>query len=243
MNIKPIESRKMYKEVVSQISLLLEGGELKPGDKLLPDRELASRLQVSRNSVRDAIRLFEMMGLVDIRPGDGTFIRARKIADTIQPLAMFRAVDKSSLFDMLEIRKIFEASTAALAAERATVDDLVRLESALDNMIMSCNVRDSKKGEEYDIAFHRTIARATHNNLLIGLFSTISGDFSRAISTARQRIYLDDHNPVKIIDQHLSIYYAIKSHYPENASLAMIEHLNFVQGEVTRTLGNMIKAD
>jgi GntR family transcriptional repressor for pyruvate dehydrogenase complex len=236
VDFKPIKAKKIYEEIVEQIRLLMAGGELKPGDKLLPERELADRLQVSRASVREAIRALEMMGFVEIRPGDGTFVRDRNADEIIQPLAMFLAVERSSLLEMFEIRRIFESATAALAAERATDDEILHLGNALDNMIQSCNVKDSEKGEEYDTAFHYIVAESTHNNLLIRLFRTISEDFSRSISVARRQIYIDQDNPVNIINQHRKIYEAIKTHDPERASQAMLEHLDYAEREMTKKL-------
>ena len=236
MDFKPIKAKKIYEEIVEQIRLLMTGGELKPGDKLLPERELADRLQVSRASVREAIRALEMMGFVEIRPGDGTFVRDRNADEIIQPLAMFLAVERSSLLEMFEIRRIFESATAALAAQRATDEEVLHLGNALDNMIQSCNVKDSEKGEEYDAAFHYIVAEATHNSLLIRLFRTISEDFSRSISVARRQIYIDEHNPVNIIDQHRQIYDAIRMHDSERASQAMLQHLDYAEREMTNKL-------
>ncbi len=237
MDFKPIKAKKIYEEIVEQIRVLMAGGELKPGDKLLPERELADKLQVSRASVREAIRALEMMGFVEIRPGDGTFVRDRNADDIIQPLAMFLAIERSSLFEMFEIRRIFESATAALAAEHASDDEVLHLGNALDNMIQSFNVKDSEKGEEYDTAFHYIIAEATHNGLLIRLFRTITEDFSRSVSVARRQIYIDEHNPVNIIDQHRRIFDAIKMHDPERASQAMLEHLNYAEREMTKKMG------
>jgi GntR family transcriptional repressor for pyruvate dehydrogenase complex len=236
LDFKPIKAKKIYEEIVEQIRVLMAGGELKPGDKLLPERELADRLQVSRASVREAIRALEMMGFVDIRPGDGTFVRDRNADDIIQPLAMFLAVERSSLLEMFEIRRIFESATAALAAEHASDDEVLHLGNSLDNMIQSFNVKDSEKGEEYDTAFHYIIAEATHNGLLIRLFRTITEDFSRSVSVARRQIYIDEHNPVNIIDQHRQIFEAIKMHDPERASQAMLEHLNYAELEMTKKM-------
>jgi len=237
LDFKPIKAKKIYEEIVEQIRVLMAGGELKPGDKLLPERELADKLQVSRASVREAIRALEMMGFVEIRPGDGTFVRDRNADDIIQPLAMFLAIERSSLFEMFEIRRIFESATAALAAEHASDDEVLHLGNALDNMIQSFNVKDSEKGEEYDTAFHYIIAEATHNGLLIRLFRTITEDFSRSVSVARRQIYIDEHNPVNIIDQHRRIFDAIKMHDPERASQAMLEHLNYAEREMTKKMG------
>jgi GntR family transcriptional repressor for pyruvate dehydrogenase complex len=236
MDFKPIKTKKIYEEIVEQIRRLMAGGELKPGDKLLPERELAERLRVSRASVREGIKALEMMGFVEIKPGDGTFVRDTNTNDIIQPLAMFLAVEKSSLLDMFEIRRIFETATARMAAERASEDEVGRVETALENMKKSFNAQDSEKGEEYDTAFHYILVEATHNSLLIRLFRTIAEDFSRAVSAARRQLYIHEDNSKKILDQHRRIYEAIKNHDPNMASQAMLEHLTYAEGEMTKRM-------
>jgi GntR family transcriptional repressor for pyruvate dehydrogenase complex len=236
MDLKPIKARRIYEEIVEQIKQLMAGGKLKPGDKLLSERELAEQLQVSRASVREAIRALEMMGFMEIRPGDGTFIRNTNADDIIMPLAMFLAVEKSSLLEMFEIRRIFETSTAGLAAERASEEEVLQIKTSLEKMKESFNAKDSEKGEEYDAAFHYGIAEATHNGLLIRLFRTISEEFSRAISVARRQLYLGEENPQKILDQHFRIYEAIKNHNPELASQCMLEHLTYAERELNKKL-------
>jgi GntR family transcriptional repressor for pyruvate dehydrogenase complex len=232
---KPIRPKRLYEEIVEQIRQLMKGGELKPGDKLMSERELAERLQVSRPSVREAIRSLEMMGFVEIRRGDGTFVRDTN-TDIIRPLAMFLAVEKSSLLEMFEVRRIFETATARMAAERASDEEVDEIHKALEGMIASFNAQDSERGEEYDIAFHYGIADATHNALLSRLFRTISGEFSRSVSVARRRLYVDEVNPQKLIEQHRRIYKSIKSHDPDGASAAMLTHLTYAERELRRRM-------
>jgi GntR family transcriptional regulator, transcriptional repressor for pyruvate dehydrogenase complex len=236
MDFKPIKTKKIYEEIVEQIKQLMADGHLKPGDKLLSERELAERLQVSRASVREAIRSLEMMAFVEIRPGDGTFVRSQNSDEIILPLAMFLTVEKSSLLEMLEIRKIFETSTASMAAERATEEEIDEIRMAYEKMEESINFNDSEKGEEYDIVFHYAIAEATHNALLIRLFRTISENFSRSISTARRQLYIDEHNPQLILDQHRRILEAIKNHNPQLAAKVMLEHLIHTEHEMNKDL-------
>jgi GntR family transcriptional repressor for pyruvate dehydrogenase complex len=236
MDLKPIKTKKIYEEIVEQIKQLMADGNLKPGDKLLSERELAERLQVSRASVREAIRSLEMMAFVEIKPGDGTFVRSQNTDDIILPLAMFLAVEKSSLLDMFEIRRIFETATASMAAERASEEEVDQIRIAVENMNESINFHDSEKGEEYDTVFHYAIAEATHNGLLIRLYRTISEDFSRAISAARRQLYIDEHNPQIILDQHRKIFEAIKNHNPQAAAGAMLEHLSYAEEELNKKL-------
>jgi GntR family transcriptional repressor for pyruvate dehydrogenase complex len=176
-----------------------------------------------------------MLGIIDIRPGEGTFIRGTDTDDIIRPLAMFLAVERNSLLDMFEMRRIFETATASLAAQRATLEELDQIESMLENMRERLNVQDPEKGEEFDAAFHYAVAEATHNSLLIRLFKTVSEDFAKANSVARRQLYHDNiQNAQKIIDQHSEILQAIRSGSPQAASDAMLAHLIFAEDELRK---------
>lgn len=235
MDLTPIRTKRLYEEIVEQIRLLIADGKLKPGDKLLAERELADRFQVSRASVREAIRTLEMLGVIDIRPGEGTYIRETEADDIIRPLAMFMAVERSSVIDMFEMRRIFETATASLAAQRATEQEILEIEATLENMKAHLNLQDPEKGEGFDAAFHFAIAEATHNTLLSKLFKTVSEDFSKANSAARRRLYLDNvKNPQRIIDQHSDILKAIRARSPKGAAEAMRVHLKFAEGELRK---------
>lgn len=235
MELTPIKTKRLYEEIVDQIKHLIAEGKLKPGDKLLAERDLADRFQVSRASVREAIRTLEMLAIIDIRPGEGTFVRGTETDDIIRPLAMFLAVERNSLLDMFEMRRIFETATASLAAQRATFEELDQIESMLANMRERLNLQDSEKGEEFDAAFHYAVAEATHNSLLTKLFKTVSEEFAKANSVARRQLYQDNvQNAQRIIDQHSEILQAIRSGSPQKASEAMLAHLAFAEGELRK---------
>ncbi len=237
MAFKPIRAKKLYEEIVEQITQLMAGGDLKPGDKLLSERELAELLQVSRPSVREALQSLEMLGFVEIKHGGGTFVRNTNGDSVIRPLAMFLAVEKSSLLEMFEVRRTFETATARLAAERASDGEIDRIGKALEEMKERFNARDSEKGEEADVEFHYAVAEATHNTLLIRLFRTLSAEFTRAVSAARRRLYMDRDHPRKIVEQHRRIYKAIQDRDPEAAAQAMLAHLNFAERELRKRMG------
>ncbi len=235
MEFTPIRTKRLYEEIVEQIKGLISEGQLKPGDKLLPERDLSERFQVSRASVREAIRTLEMLGIIDIRPGDGTFIRDTETDDIIRPLALFLAVERSSLLDMFEMRRIFETATARLAAERATQEELDQIEAMLESMRQQLNLLDPEKGQEFDAAFHYAVAEATHNNLLTKLFKTVSEEFAKANSVARRQLYQGSvDNAQKIIDQHAEIFAAIRARSPEDAADAMHRHLVFAETELRK---------
>ena len=113
--------------MVGQLHQLIEAGKLKAGDRLPSERELAETFRVSRSSVREAIKTLENEGLVMTRPGSGTFITAVKVEAIIQPLASLLSRGKDALIDLFEMRRLVEPGIAALAAERATPADILRL--------------------------------------------------------------------------------------------------------------------
>jgi GntR family transcriptional repressor for pyruvate dehydrogenase complex len=232
MSFKPIRTKRLYQEIVEQIRELMTGGQLKPGDKLLSERDLAERLQVSRPSVREAIRSLELMGFVEIRRGGGTFVRDVNADEIIRPLAMFLAVERSSLLEMFEVRRVFETAAARMAAERASPEEVRRMEAALETMRERLVAHDSEKGEEADVEFHYAIAEATHNALLVRLFRTLSAEFTRAVSVARRELYVHEDNPGKLVAQHRRIYRAIRDQDAELAARAMREHLNYAEREL-----------
>jgi GntR family transcriptional repressor for pyruvate dehydrogenase complex len=186
-------------------------------------------------SVREAIKALEMLGFVDIRPGDGTFVRDTNTDDIIRPLAMFLAVERNSLLDMFELRRIFETSTAALAAERADAGELEHMASLLDKMKEGFNLQDPEMGEEFDTQYHYAIAEATHNSLLTKLFRTVSGEFAKANSAARRQLWAGSaSNAQTIIDQHTELFEAIQAHDPVRASAVMLKHLTFAEAELRK---------
>ena len=233
----PVKAKRLFEEIAEQIQSLISGGELQPGDQLLSERELADKLQVSRVSVREAIRSLEMLGFIEIRHGEGTFVRDTNADDVIRPLALFLAMERGSLLDMFEVRRIFETATSALAAERATDEEVEQIGMLLDKMKDRIKHGDSEKGEEYDAAYHYAVAEATHNNLLIKLLRTVHEEWSKAVSAGSQQLLVDsDKNAQKIIDQHTRVFLAIKAHDPATASQAMLEHVTFAEKEIRKHL-------
>jgi len=238
IHFTPVKSKRLFEEIAEQIQQLITGGELKPGDKLLSERELADRLQVSRVSVREAIRSLEMLGFIEIRHGEGTFIRDTNADEVIRPLAVFLAMERNSLLDMFEVRRIFETATSALAAERATDDEVDHIGMLLEKMKDKIRQGDSEGGEAYDAAYHYAVAEATHNSLLIKLLRTVHEEWSKAVSAGSQQLLGDsEENAQRIINQHTRVYEAIKAHDPDTASQAMLEHVTFAEREIRKRLG------
>src|SRR6059036_3716048 len=128
--IEPIRRSRLYQSIVEQIESLLERGELRPGDQLPPERALAEQFQVSRASVREALRTLELLGVVETRAGGGTFVRQVAPDDLVRPLHSLIARGHS-LTDVIEFRGVVEPAIAALAATRITPAQLDELRQLL----------------------------------------------------------------------------------------------------------------
>ncbi len=132
MELEPIKSTRIYEEIVRQIKQLIAEGKLKSGDRLPPERDLAEKFMVSRTSVREALRALQSRGLVDIRAGEGAFIRDISVDTLIEPLAMVIRPHREAVGELFEARRVLEPAIAALAARRATRDELIEMERILE---------------------------------------------------------------------------------------------------------------
>jgi DNA-binding FadR family transcriptional regulator len=232
--LKPIKTKKIYEQIVDQIGLLVAEGQLKPGDRLPSERELVERFQVSRASIREAISALEMMGLIEVRSGEGTYIRQVNIDSVVAPLAWMLFIEKDTDLELYEVRKILEVQAAGVAAERVQEVEIQDMYEALE--VMRMDLEKHSLGEEADHHFHFTIARATHNKILIRLMNTISDTMRKTLKTSRSKLYEDRSSPERLYQEHYSIYEAIKDHDVENAQKLMLAHLVGVENQLAKYL-------
>src|SRR5713226_6497792 len=125
--LEPVRKTRIYEEVAAQIQRLITEGRLRPGDHLPPERELAERFGVSRTSVRDAIRVLELMGLLEPRQGEGTVVRDLSPDALVTPVASLLARHRTLLAELMDVRKMIEPGLAARAALHASEEDLEKL--------------------------------------------------------------------------------------------------------------------
>lgn len=234
MFLKPIKTKKIYEQIVDQIGKLVAEGQLKPGDRLPSERELVERFQVSRASIREAISALEMMGLIEVRSGEGTYIRQVNIDSVVAPLAWMLFIEKDTDLELYEARKILEVQAAGLAAERADDDELSEMFEALEIMRMDLQIQ--RLGEDADHHFHYAIARATHNKILIRLMNTISDTLRKTLISSRSRLYEDANTPERLYQEHYSLYQAIKNHNVVEAKQLMLAHLVGVETQLVKYL-------
>jgi len=231
---KPIKNKRIYQQIVEQIRELIADGTLSPGDKLMSERAMAEELNVSRASIREAFSVLEMLGLIESRPGEGTFIKEVKEEMVLEPLALILASDVDNIFELIETRKVLEVESAALAAKRATEDDLENIKQVIDEMKEAIN--EGKLGDQADAKFHFAVAKATHNQMFVRVMYTISDLLIQAIGESRKQLFKLKDNNETLYEQHKQVYKEIVNNNPQKAREAMYHHLETTRKELNKLI-------
>ena len=227
MPLQAVESRRLYRQIADQIAQLIESGEFLPGTRLPAERELATSLGVSRASVREAIISLEIAGLVEVRVGTGIFVtspaRASAIGEDAGP----------GPFELLQARKLIEGEIAALAAAKASAEDLDALQECVARM--EAHVDDFAVREASDRDFHLHIAKATQNGSLELVIQNL-WDQRAELWRRTQRHFHTAELAHKTIRDHAAILAAIAARDGDGAREAMHRHLTRVVREFQRGL-------
>lgn len=226
MNLKPIKPKRISDQVFEQIRELIYKGEFKPGQQIMPERELAQSMAVSRTSVRNAINKLVTMGLLEHRQGQGTFVTSPEKREG-NPLAAVMATDEATLHDLLEVRMGLECNAAMLAAQRATEKDIVAIKKSLHEMEEDLATTD-KIGTGPDAAFHMAVTFSTKNPVLIHLMRNFYDFLFVGIKKNLTHMYMDREALEDVIVHHREIFAAIESRKPHEAFEAMQTHILFV---------------
>lgn len=233
MSPQPIKSKKVYQIIFNEIKESFLKGDLEPGDKLPPERELAARFKVSRTSIREALRVLEMNDIVDIRRGDGTFIKSSDVQILNERLSVpINNAEDNLVYEMLEVRYALETECAFMAAQRATSSDLDKIRKCLDDMNNA--KKDEELGLKADLNFHNCIAKASHNSILVGLVNTLSKQMKNTIRATRKHRFTNPERHKDTIDEHKEIFLAIALKNPHRAKQLMGEHIMRIREEMTK---------
>ena len=225
IRLKPISPKRISDQVFDQLRELIFRGDFQPGQKIMTERELATALNVSRNSVREAINKLVALRFLEQRQGQGTFVRS--MDETVKiPLATVMETRDASIIDLQELRMGIECMSASLAAQRANAEDLAAIEKALEEM--EIDTADGGLGTEGDLTFHMAIASATKNPLQVYIMKNVSEFLHVGIRENLMHLYQDPANVVEILKQHKAVYRAIRSGDADNAFNAMKKHIDYV---------------
>ena len=219
---KHASSGPTAEQVVTQVRDMIARGELRPGDRLPAERELAEHLGISRPSLRAGLRALVGKGVLRSRHGSGTYVADAPALDS-ESLSLQAALHGFTFDNMFEARLVLEVSVAGMAAERATGDELATLAEELANMYATVN--DPQQYLVHDIRFHRAIAAASGNPILATLVEMVS----TAMYDRRRETIERAHDFKESVAMHQRIYRAIRTHRPEEAREAMREHIKLAQ--------------
>jgi GntR family transcriptional repressor for pyruvate dehydrogenase complex len=223
----PIKPKRISEEIVRQLRALIFDGKLQPGEKLPPERELAKSLNVSRVSLRDALNTLQGMGLIEIQQGNRTLVRPMTTRSINDPLVLFCKESPQNILQLFEVRKYLDIGSASLAAERATAQQIQKLENIFQRM--QDDLTQDRLGAKSDLDFHVTIVHATQNQAYNHLMTTIYDLLQAELRIAWGGIFSDLDSRKALLKQHKNILTAIKSKDPEGGSKASREHLEFVE--------------
>jgi GntR family transcriptional repressor for pyruvate dehydrogenase complex len=236
MKITRIVHRKNYEQITDEIKQHIVGGVLAPGHKLPSTKQLAEDYGVGRSTVREALSALKAMGLIDIRHGEGCFVRHVEVQEVGLPVFNSMLIGRDAVLELMEARKSLEVSNAALAAGKRTTDDLRELESILEEMGRSLG--DEKQSERTDLQFHQALAEATGNSIMQQLLKSISSQMEAAIrETRRLWMYSDASVAKRLWKEHLAIFEAVSEMNPKLAERRMRTHLDHVEEVIRRHLG------
>ncbi len=219
---KPVrEPEGSTEQVVSYVRTLIERGELRPGNRLPAERDLATQIGVSRPTVRAGLRALSAMGVVQSRHGSGTFIPSGPPSLGSEALSLQAALHGFTREEMYEARRILEAGASALAAKRATPDQIATLAEEVAGMFAS--MEDPRLFLVHDINFHRAVAAASGNPIVASLVEMVSAlYYERRRDTAGRA---SDRDLRDAAEMHRKIYQAIRAHDAQTARDMMEAHL------------------
>jgi len=221
IGFEAISRNKVYQEVARQLERhILEN--LKPGDLLPAERQLAVMLGVSRGSVRDAIRSLELKGLLEPRQGVGTVIRGTALT-TIDPLAKALLDRRQLVADLIDVRKMIEPHVAARAARHATPEDIAEMEEILARQ--ESKVRHGEPSTEEDTEFHYAIALASNNRAILKVLDVLMD----LLRETREKSSQGKGRPQKSLAGHRRILAALKQHDAAAAEAAVHRHLREIE--------------
>jgi GntR family transcriptional regulator, transcriptional repressor for pyruvate dehydrogenase complex len=227
LNYKRIKPRKIYEEVAEALIDMIKSGQLKSGDKLESVQQLAENFQVGRSAVREALSALRAMGLVEMHQGEGTYVREFDSKMLSLPVYIAVLMKKEDVKNLLEVRRILEVGAVQAAAARRTDEQLAEIKEALDQMEAA---NDQELGEEADFRFHMAIAKASQNELLIGLMNNVSEMMVTTMrETRRLWLYSEKSTLDRLWKEHQQIYQAIEAQDGTEAQNLMLGHLQSVE--------------
>jgi DNA-binding FadR family transcriptional regulator len=209
---------------IERIKAMIAEGLLEPGERLPTERELAARLEISRSSMREAIRALTVLGVLEARHGSGIYVTQLRAGDLLETFGVVAGLSRGPrVLELLEVRRVLESAATALAAARIGDDQLAELERHLAAMDAT---DDPEQLLAHDLAFHRTIAEAAGNETMAALLDGLS---SRTFRARVRRGHREEGALERTRQDHAAIYHARAARDPEAARAAAAAHVGAVE--------------
>lgn len=247
-SLTPVKTIRKAAIVAQKIkSLILDNG-YKPGEKLPSENELGKVLSVSRASVREAFRSLELMGLIEVKSGSGTYVKNTdtfKIFEKLSRLGveqLFKLENEAStMLEILEARKVFELGIIKLAADNTVPEDFYRMEELISEMEASL---DNEEGfKKADVEFHREVARLTKNRVIEALANVVYRIFEENFPRSYSVICDDSKLGKNLLNVHKQIVEALKAQDPKKAKAHMTRHMKIAYQISKNYLGHVMEAE
>lgn len=224
----PIKTAKISDELYKQILSLISSGRLEPAEKLPSEREIATDLGISRQSVREALYRAAVRGLIEVRQGEGSFVLSSVEELLKPPLVTLLTQQAERVFEFLEIRSLIEGWCAEKAAETAGARDLEKMQQLLSKM-ERLSPKD-RKWEQTDMEFHFALVTATHNVIAIHIMEALKIDFVSFFDFRQNLPKMDEKD--LLLKHHYEVYQAIKRGDASSAKKKILDHLDFIAKKI-----------
>ncbi|HWR12404.1 MAG TPA: FadR/GntR family transcriptional regulator [Rectinemataceae bacterium] len=227
MSIERIKRVSVVEQAIDKIYELIVARNLRTNDRLPPERELSEMLGISRNSLREAIRVLDVLGIIRVDQGSGMVIDATKVSDAVTlHLSFALMLNRDKFRELFEARLIFETECAGLAAERATDEEIAELRETYAKLVESR--ADRAKGIEYELSLHAITARAAHNTVLEKILSSLR----QVLRESREQTVPSSGVTPATVELQEKIIDAISGHDKNSARTLMYEHIAAVAQRV-----------
>ena len=221
-----IRSERLSEKVAEQLRQAISDGKFKVGEKLPSQPDLAELMGVSRPSIREAVKLLELQGMIETVQGGGTVVKNIAAQEIKTPMEALLSSDKEKIMELTDVRALLEVWSAKRAATNRTEDELQRILSLVEGM-----EKDFETGSihyELDAKFHKEIAGATHNTILTHLVGSVFDLIRESIKFHREQMFVSRRDQEKILEHHRMVYDAIRDQDPTRAEAEMYKHLQYV---------------
>ncbi len=220
--LQPVKRNKLTESIVNVLLTNIKNGMLSPGSKLPPERELMKQLQVGRSTLREAVQSLALMGILEVKPGEGTFVRTISKEQIVGPHIFVPIIDTESMADFFEARLLIEPHIAALASKRRNAEDIGAIEETLEKTKQ--NIRNGHQVDRWAGQFHLQVARASKNIVCVRFLEAIlSFLVGRRESAEHNKDFLQWE-----YESHESIFKAIKKGDEVSAHATMEQHIKVV---------------